>query len=170
MKICPRCQKTYSDDTLNFCLEDGSVLSSMVAQPPQTVQVNEPRPTQPQQQGQSVPTVQAGWNVAPQPYSMQPPKKSSKTWVWVLLILGAVVILCGGGFAGLLFYAASQADKASNENPPPASPSNKGSNLSPSNKDTNVATSNSDSGSRMRLEKIDFSKWVPESSLYADVE
>ena len=25
MKICPRCQKTYADDNLNFCLEDGSV-------------------------------------------------------------------------------------------------------------------------------------------------
>ena len=26
MKICPRCQKTYTDDNLNFCLDDGVVL------------------------------------------------------------------------------------------------------------------------------------------------
>ena len=27
MKICPRCQTTYADDNLNFCLEDGSTLT-----------------------------------------------------------------------------------------------------------------------------------------------
>ncbi|MEQ1923696.1 MAG: hypothetical protein ABL952_14410, partial [Pyrinomonadaceae bacterium] len=36
MKICPRCQKTYSDDNLNFCLEDGSVLTQAAAEPPQS--------------------------------------------------------------------------------------------------------------------------------------
>jgi hypothetical protein len=27
MKICPQCRQTYSDDGLNFCLNDGSVLA-----------------------------------------------------------------------------------------------------------------------------------------------
>jgi len=27
MKQCPRCNKTYSDDTLNFCLDDGELLT-----------------------------------------------------------------------------------------------------------------------------------------------
>ncbi len=27
MKICPQCNQSYSDDGLNFCLNDGSVLS-----------------------------------------------------------------------------------------------------------------------------------------------
>ena len=33
---------------------------------------------------------------------MQPPKKSSKAWLWVVGILGLVVLLCGGGFAALV--------------------------------------------------------------------
>ena len=28
MKRCPECQRTYSDDTLQFCLEDGAALIS----------------------------------------------------------------------------------------------------------------------------------------------
>lgn len=28
MKTCPKCQSTYSDESLNFCLADGSLLSS----------------------------------------------------------------------------------------------------------------------------------------------
>jgi hypothetical protein len=28
MKFCPICQQAYSDETLNFCLEDGSHLVS----------------------------------------------------------------------------------------------------------------------------------------------
>ena len=27
MRQCPRCNKTYSDDTLNFCLDDGELLT-----------------------------------------------------------------------------------------------------------------------------------------------
>ena len=46
---------------------------------------------------------QPAWNTAPQQYSMQPPKTSSKTWIWVLLILGVVVIACGGGIVGFVF-------------------------------------------------------------------
>ena len=28
MKKCPTCNRTYSDDTLSFCLEDGALLSA----------------------------------------------------------------------------------------------------------------------------------------------
>ncbi len=28
MKICPRCSKTYTDENLNICLGDGSVLDA----------------------------------------------------------------------------------------------------------------------------------------------
>lgn len=171
MKICPRCQKTYTDDNLNFCLEDGSVLTQMAAQPPQTVQVNQPPPTQPQSPAPSQQTAQAAWNVAPQqPYSMQPPKKSSKAWIWVLLILFMVVVLCGGGIAGFIYYAATQADVASNSNNTttnsPTS-SNKGTTVSNSNTGTSTNTSTS---TRTNLDEVDLSKWVPETSLYADVE
>src|SRR6476620_2045449 len=103
MKICPRCQKTYTDDNLNFCLDDGVVLQQMSSgqqEPPATVFMNQPRPTDPQPAMTSPQTgQQPAWNTAPQQYG-GPPKKSSKTWTWVLLILGLVVLVCGGGLAG----------------------------------------------------------------------
>ena len=119
MKICPRCQKTYADDNLNFCLEDGSVLSAAPAAQmmPDTIIMNEPRTTQPQPPAStSTSAPPPNWQQQPQPqqYSMQPPKKSSKTWLWVLGIMGVLVLLCGGGFVGLIFWAASQADKTAN--------------------------------------------------------
>jgi hypothetical protein len=37
MKICPVCRKTYSDDGLNFCLDDGSVLTIPASDAPPTM-------------------------------------------------------------------------------------------------------------------------------------
>lgn len=172
MKICPRCQKTYVDDNLNFCLEDGSVLTQMAGQqPPQTVMISEPRPTaQPQMSGQV--GSNQGWNT-PQQYSMQPPPKSSKTWIWVLLILGVVVLVCGGGFAGLVFIGMNAENNntgttTANKSVPP---SNKfSSNSSTSNSTaTNSATSTSTS-SRTDLETVDLEPWVKEFSAYGNTE
>jgi hypothetical protein len=65
MKQCPQCHQTYTDDQLNFCLEDGELLtavapgrpSSLYADdPPPTVLLNESRVTNP-----------ANWPTSPQP-------------------------------------------------------------------------------------------------------
>lgn len=168
MKICSRCQKTYTDDNLNFCLEDGSVLSSMPSQTDQlaeTMFVPPPRPTQAQPQMQSMPT-QPAWNPQPQPqYSVQPrPQKSSKTWVWILLILGGVVLLCGGGGLGFLFYLGSRVENTANSN-------NSGNGVAPANRGTSNSTSNSTSAStRTDLETIDLSGWVKENSDFGNTE
>jgi hypothetical protein len=45
MKSCPSCNRTYSDDTITFCLVDGSVLSAPY-DPNQTRRIPEPRTTQ----------------------------------------------------------------------------------------------------------------------------
>lgn len=162
MKICPRCQKTYSDDNLNFCLEDGSVLSQYgaaeAAQP--TIAVNQAQPTQ----GAAPMAGQPAWNVGGQPaYSMQPPKKSSKAWIWVLLILGGIILLCGGGFVGLIFYAARQAEDA----PPPLAANRTSANRTTSS--SNSATTASTS-SRKDLETVDISAWVKQFSAYGETE
>jgi hypothetical protein len=166
MKICPRCQKTYTDDNLNFCLEDGTVLTTAsAASMPDTLLMGEPRPTQPQQpmasQPGSQPGVQPAWNT-PQNYSMQPPKRASKTWVWVLLILGLVVLLCGGGLIGLLFFAASQADKTGN-----SVDMNKGVNQTPG---TNKSPGSTNSSDRTSVDKLDLNKWVQENSPFGNTE
>jgi len=56
MKQCPRCKQTYSDDQLNFCLEDGELLTAFAQEPPPerykdapppTLLMNDPRVTNP---------------------------------------------------------------------------------------------------------------------------
>jgi hypothetical protein len=44
MKSCPVCNRTYSDETLTFCLEDGSILSALYA-PDKTLQISVPQGT-----------------------------------------------------------------------------------------------------------------------------
>ena len=153
MKICPRCQKTYVDDNLNFCLEDGSVLAQVAAQSPQTVMMGEPRPTQPQPQMPSQPGPQPGWNT-PQQYSMQPPRKSSKTWIWVVLILGVVVLVCGGGFVGLVLIGMQVENRADiNRSAPPPQPpaANKAANASVTTTTTTSTSNRTDLDTVVRI-------------------
>ena len=163
MKICPRCRKTYPDDNLNFCLEDGSVLEQAPNEPmPETVMMNQPRVTEPTRQVQNaqfgVQPAQPQWNTAPQPYSMQP-KKSSKTWVWVLLILCFLALLCGGGLVGL-FVIGSQMETANSSTTP--TPKKGSSSPSPSKSpDSNSGLNNSKGDSdRTNVTNLDLASWV----------
>jgi len=159
MKICPRCQKTYADDNLNFCLEDGTTLQQMGAPaavpPPPRVQMNQPvaNPNQPA-------ASQPAWNTPQQQYGGQPAKKSSKAWLWVLLILGLVILVCGGGLVGLIFYAASEADKvASNYN------------FNTSTTSSNTSKTSLPGSSRTNVTTLDLSKFVSKDfSLYGTTE
>ncbi|MBE7516581.1 MAG: hypothetical protein HS105_08255 [Chloracidobacterium sp.] len=167
MKVCPKCQKTYTDPNLNFCLDDGSVLTQAAGeQMPETVLLNQPRITnQPQMPVAS----QAAWNTAPpQPsYSMQP-KKSSKTWLWVLLILGALVVMCGGGGIVGLFYLGSQVEQEeANKNA--NSKSNSGG-LLPGNKNSNTSANSTNTSTRNDVENLDLSEWVRPNSQFGTTE
>ncbi|MEO8071882.1 MAG: hypothetical protein ABI686_01420 [Acidobacteriota bacterium] len=116
MKICPKCQKTYSDENLNFCLNDGTLLTQMSKSEdslPATVFVNQPPPTNPNENFGSQPAAQSDWN-KPNQFSAQPPPKKSKTWIWVLGILGGLVLLCGGGLVGFIALVANMNDSNSN--------------------------------------------------------
>jgi hypothetical protein len=46
MKKCVRCGQTYSDDTLNFCLNDGELLVNFTGEEPRSLFPDEPPPTQ----------------------------------------------------------------------------------------------------------------------------
>lgn len=156
MKVCPTCQKTYTDDNLNFCLDDGSVLSqaSGADRLPETVMMNQPRATLPNQPAGSQPGGQGGWGSTPstpsspnpQAYSMQPPAKSSKTWIWVVGILGLVALVCGGGLVGFFALVASQNDSSTRSFDPTPLPSP-------------TATPSS----RTTAKPIDMSKWASNS-------
>lgn len=45
MKKCPVCHQNYADDSLNFCLNDGSTLQAARAAAPPTVFMNQARAT-----------------------------------------------------------------------------------------------------------------------------
>lgn len=125
MKICPSCRKTYDDDGLNFCLEDGSVLTLAADKLPDTVMMNQPRFTDPNPGagtnqpgfGANQPGVQSSFGNQGN-YSLQPAKKSSKAWIWVVGILGILLLICGGGFGAFFIYIASL-DPGNNSTPSP---------------------------------------------------
>src|ERR1043165_7904554 len=110
MKRCPQCNRTYSDDALSFCLDDGSPLVSASApssfDPGATVQYPQGRDTAPQ------PTIAYGPGQTPPPstppppaWSPMPPMAPQKrsVWPWILGI-GAVLVFMG--FGGLILIIA----------------------------------------------------------------
>ena len=144
MKICPTCRKTYSDDGLNFCLDDGSVLTLASDNNAQTVMMNQPPFTDPNP-AQGVRTSygdQAG-------YSMQP-QKSLKVWMWVLGLLGLLVLVCGGGLGAFFIYVASITPDG-NKTPTP-SPTRQGGTPSPT------------PFPRDQVQSIDLESWVRANS------
>ncbi len=115
MKRCPRCKKTYSDENLNFCLEDGELLSVLAYDPqpsrysddpPPTVVLSEARVTNPASWPQSPPVHWQPQHIQRQPFLQQNYSDSrDQTLPTISLILGiaSVVLICcyGGIWLGL---------------------------------------------------------------------
>jgi len=160
MKICPTCRRTYEDDGLNFCLEDGSVLTFASEAAP-TVVMEQPRSTSPAPPGTGIPT-RADVQIAPA-YSMQP-KKKSRAWIWVLAILAVLILVCGGGFAGFFFFMASVANSNAN--------STKGT-TNTANAKANTFTRASPSGSPVgstEIKEVNLADWVDEPTEWLDTQ
>ncbi len=111
MKRCPKCGQAYADPDLNFCLNDGELLTQMQESPygasashpfaddaPPTVMMNDPRATNP-----------TGWTggSSPAPYQNTPPayqapqfgmanlpRSLDQTLPTVSLVLGIVPHFC----------------------------------------------------------------------------
>ncbi|MFL6467972.1 MAG: hypothetical protein ACJ72Z_08445, partial [Pyrinomonadaceae bacterium] len=159
MKICPTCRKTYTDDGLNFCLEDGSVLTIAAAEAPPTMVMQNPPPTNPNPGSFSQPASQQTWAQQPS-YSVQP-KKKSKAWMWVVGLLVLGLLLCGGGFAGIFaLYIANKTERADGDKfPSPAA------NTVRSNSTNSASNTGNERG---KLQAVDLSGWS--KSLSADVD
>ncbi|MDQ3800463.1 MAG: hypothetical protein M3384_13525 [Acidobacteriota bacterium] len=132
MKHCPRCQSTYTDDTLQFCLQDGTVLLNAVAATPppeasppvdaaatggwkQTeapTVVRQP-PSQPVNTGQnqSAPSAAAGTSA-----HQAEPRKSSTGLVIFLTALVTLLLFGGGIGAWYLLRNRGAAEVATNSN------------------------------------------------------
>lgn len=103
MKRCPRCNQTYTDNDLNFCLNDGELLTTFIDDAPPTVFMDPPRVTN-----------QTKWQSAPPPAPWQNPQilqnqpyetpvfvrtldQTLPTISLVLGILSVLMICCYGG-------------------------------------------------------------------------
>jgi hypothetical protein len=167
MKICPSCRKTYQDDNLNFCLEDGSVLTVTSNEPAPTVMMNQPRATDPSP-GFGPPPTQPGIQSSfGNQGAYAPPKKTSKTWLWVVGILGVLLLLCGGGGVVGLLLLASQGDIAANNSGPSTSPTPGKGNTFPGTSPSPGSSPGTTSGN---VESIDLNMFVKEFSVYGTTE
>ena len=109
MKRCPRCNRIYSEDDLNFCLDDGELLQTYVdeqptrplrnaAEPP-TIMMDPPRATDPVGWGPSQPIGQ--WqgqtNAFPQTQRQFYPMRASQNQTLAILSLcfGAASLVLG---------------------------------------------------------------------------
>lgn len=110
MKSCPTCQRTYPDDTLAFCLVDGSVLSASFdpaaagpyrrrAEPAATEVLHSPVRGAATVPSSQQPTMQN----FPPAYGTLPgdagPRSSGNRWIVISIALGLVLI--GGGVIAL---------------------------------------------------------------------
>ncbi len=110
MKVCPTCKRNYADDLLNFCLDDGSVLTT-AGNPSNEVYLNQARPT-----AVTPPTPRtAEMNYASAPAPV-PAKSSRRGGMWAIGIFIALIVLCGGGAAFFGILVANAPDDNSNEN------------------------------------------------------
>src|SRR5258708_646372 len=155
MKRCPQCNRTYTDDALSFCLDDGSPLQSAGApssfDPSATVQYPQPRETTPQPTiaynpgQQQPPTPPPSWSPMP---PIQPQKRS--VWPWVLGI-GAVLVFMGIGVVILILAIASVANENNNN-------AGNNNNNRPANRNANAnANSNANTRSDLTTFTDDFS-------------
>ena len=110
MKKCPNCNQTYTDESLNFCLADGSTLVKFGDDPPPTVFMDQARVTSPTNPAGGAPFSTPGseplspWqnqNIAQNPAYLAANQFQSpnQTLPIVSLVLGIVGILfCCYGF------------------------------------------------------------------------
>lgn len=179
MKTCPICKRTYTDSSLNFCLEDGTPLVSEAApalDPNATIQYIDPRDTNPPvvaPQHQPPPSLNQPASApppqrSPLPAAGVPRNKSSAIW-WILG--GAVVVGVIG--IGLVVMIIALARMSSNSNQVTnTNVRNSNSNVSNRNTNTNTNTSNLNGNANLPSStKDDFSEstWGTGTYTFGDI-
>jgi len=117
MKQCPTCQRTYTDDTLAYCLDDGSVLAA--AYDPQATQIiAPPRRTDPMPTAVFLPPTQTAQQ-QPAPFAHvqpQPAPRQGVNPVVVYVLVALLALVVGGGVVALLLRPAARDETASSSN------------------------------------------------------
>jgi len=187
MKRCPTCNRTYTDTSLNYCLEDGTPLTTDApavdpnatirypaardtSEPPPTEiyrpqqpQVVTPRPTTPPP---PPPPPAPQWT--PTPISAPPRKKSNAVW-WILGALAAVIIIGGGLLVMVLVLASLGSNNNTNNLNANTRNENRNSNVTAN---TNVSNTNANANAAIPNSLVDdFSqqKWGAGTSPYGRI-
>jgi hypothetical protein len=159
MKTCPTCNRSYTDASLNFCLEDGTPLVNAPASgfdPNATIRYTEPRNTKPPPEPSVVPPPppasqpgsfpnQGSFPARPQ-WSQPPvpaPRKKSNTVWW---ILGGLLVLAVIGVGAVIMIIAL-ASMGSNSN----ANSNRANTNRVTNRNANVNTNTPNSNANADL-------------------
>ncbi|HYE64532.1 MAG TPA: hypothetical protein VD966_03050, partial [Pyrinomonadaceae bacterium] len=155
MKRCPTCNRTYTDDALSFCLDDGAPLlgvgdPSSSFDPNATMRYPAPRETTPpptQAYRPDPPLVnqvaQPAWSPTPsRPYA--PPTRKSSPLPW---IIGGVVVLIVLG-VGLIVLIAILASIGSNSNTGEENFNRSSANSNRADRNSNSRSSTSNSSTR----------------------
>ena len=122
MKQCPLCSRNFSDDTLVYCLDDGSVLANAY-DPGATQRMPSPRNT----------------NLPPS----TPSPEHSKTWLIVLLASFLLLSLVAAGTAILWLSLRDKKDGAQDSSASQTSPKQSESDVTSSNNSKNNGNSSS---------------------------
>lgn len=115
MKRCPTCNRFFDDETLSFCLEDGTPLerdsgsrgdsqATLVSSTPLTLPPDSGGLAATQTYGQlgGKATINASQFNAPAPQPYLPAPKQRRTWPWIVAAL-AIILLVIGGIAAAVF-------------------------------------------------------------------
>lgn len=105
MKICPICNQTYTDENLNFCLNDGGILALQEDNSPPTVRINQAKTTNPGWTGYQPPTYEnqqltqnQSWGIQGQnQFAVRGKDQTLPTISLILGILSLVLFCCYGG-------------------------------------------------------------------------
>ena len=155
MKRCPSCNRTYTDLSLNFCLEDGTPLASDAPPPsspgataryPAPRDTSEPPPTEIfrpdspliSQPPQPQPSPPQQW--IPTPSAPPPQKKSNAIW-WILGGLAAFGVLGIGAIVLIIALASMSNTNTNNSNTTPTTNTRNSNVNANSNTSSNANTS-----------------------------
>jgi hypothetical protein len=105
MKRCPKCRRRYSDESLNFCLDDGVPLVAEPDSDPTLISPTMARPTAPSTR-----------------FSPARASQSSHRWILLAAVILLAVMLGGGAVA--LFYRINNRDSLTDGNNARSSPDN----------------------------------------------
>jgi hypothetical protein len=178
MKRCPSCNRTYTDTSLNFCLEDGTPLVDAAGDPdpnatiryPEPINTNAPPAEIYRQQTPLLNQEEASAQprqMAPLPQK-QPHKKSNAVW-WILGGMAVLAIIVVG--AAIMILALASMGSNANEN---TNTNTRNSNSRVVNRNSNANTNVSNSNLNANLPsmvKDDFStaKWGTGNFTFGDI-